>query len=562
MSCVRGRIQSLHSSRAAYLYPDHASYRLEKTTLLSLVLCSASVKAGSSSNNKLVVTVTMTVVCRDETECHFHIVTCDVCDGLYLSKCQSALYRTSFCERKVAGIETTRMLSTTLRGWIPDSFKPVEMVFPEDIFGTLQIVIVVVLSAITIFRRQISCNRCYNEVDNEKRNTVDTDASAEDHQIIPGTKTFVLAPLLGKVWTVLGLCSDILTTMYQDCSHRLNMLLTPTEPPENILDLAGCFASGYPYTASLLHPKRTVHHHMSAGDHLDIGALPCDSQLHILSFLHPKDILSLACVNQACHNLVDGNSSSDLDHCDDGSPVMSRALWKKLWYRDYAWLVHSWDVGRVVLDRCGRSEPVVFTKEFYFRFSLTYMNHVLAGQNTFDRCLVGIGGHIYDLSLFLTSHPGSPETVMAHAGKDATKMFDSMKHSSGARRLAKTLCVVVDKSFLHKDSCGAFPTEATMVYTGPSECIARDLPATYTSWGMISRKGTLDSVKCVLQKELRDMNALVKAMEVPDTLGDVNVYYDSIVGRWKAWYTNNLLETVFIEQIEGISSNLSSGNGK
>ena len=47
--------------------------------------------------------------------------------------------------------------------------------------------------------------------------------------------------------------------------------------------------------------------------------------------------------------------------------------------------------------------------------------------------LVGLHGAVYDLGPFLHLHPGSPETLLEHAGGDVTKMFDDIGHSSAAR---------------------------------------------------------------------------------------------------------------------------------
>jgi hypothetical protein len=68
-------------------------------------------------------------------------------------------------------------------------------------------------------------------------------------------------------------------------------------------------------------------------------------------------------------------------------------------YRDYAWIIKSWDVGQQALRRSA-PKKIHFDKDFYFQFGQACMGYVLAGQNTPDRCLVGIHSNIYDNTRF------------------------------------------------------------------------------------------------------------------------------------------------------------------
>jgi hypothetical protein len=57
---------------------------------------------------------------------------------------------------------------------------------------------------------------------------------------------------------------------------------------------------------------------------------------------------------------------------------------------------------------------------FYLRFELCWVNWLLAGLCTQAKCCVGIHGSIFDVTDFLSLHPGSPE-VMDFSGCDSTR---------------------------------------------------------------------------------------------------------------------------------------------
>mmetsp|Transcript_54172 Transcript_54172/g.128271 ORF Transcript_54172/g.128271 Transcript_54172/m.128271 type:complete len:128 (-) Transcript_54172:128-511(-) len=61
----------------------------------------------------------------------------------------------------------------------------------------------------------------------------------------------------------------------------------------------------------------------------------------------------------------------------------------------------------------------------------------LAEGSSEDRCLVAVGGAVYDITSFLDEHPGGRLMLMRHAGTDASAAFNAVGHSVKARtRLA------------------------------------------------------------------------------------------------------------------------------
>mmetsp|Transcript_26745 Transcript_26745/g.79006 ORF Transcript_26745/g.79006 Transcript_26745/m.79006 type:complete len:570 (-) Transcript_26745:107-1816(-) len=352
--------------------------------------------------------------------------------------------------------------------------------------------------------------------------------------------------------------------------------------------------------------------------------LPPDALIHVLSFLHPHDVVNFACVSRGSHRIVDDETLGE-----DGNST-SLLLWKELWRRDYAWVVCEWDVGKQALSRsmgftsdspsstsdklkcqrmssvfkhlessivddiidedvksscCGRSSlqtidvtgnaklsegevEVKVThmsmKDFYFTFGQAWLNYTLAGQNSNSRCLIGLHGHVFDITDFFEQHPGSPETLLVQSGRDATHFFEDLGHSVGARKMAMTMCVVLDRSCAADGGakCGLLkPGDKNSIFTISSR---KKLPK--RSWARSKtardaipmarskarRPGTLHRVRAKLDGEEQNAHAqatkwLSNTLTREGILGDVHVYYDVFIGRWMVWYTNFDFQPEFVD---------------
>jgi len=67
-----------------------------------------------------------------------------------------------------------------------------------------------------------------------------------------------------------------------------------------------------------------------------------------------------------------------------------------------------------------------------------YTPDSIKSHNTSDDCWLVIHKKVYDVSSYLSSHPGGAEIILSCAGKDATREFDDIGHSKSAiRTLAK-----------------------------------------------------------------------------------------------------------------------------
>ena len=75
-------------------------------------------------------------------------------------------------------------------------------------------------------------------------------------------------------------------------------------------------------------------------------------------------------------------------------------------------------------------------------------------------CWIIINGKVYNVSAFLSEHPGGPEIILDLAGKDATEDFEDTGHSPAAR---ETL-----KKFYVGEAEGAAPVRAMKAETSSS----------------------------------------------------------------------------------------------
>lgn len=450
-----------------------------------------------------------------------------------------------------------------------------------------QILLLVALLAITIYRKEMSCNRCYAE--QEENRTCSTSSSASS-SVSESSTAPQQQDASGHVSWDDGEAESLLEEAGCYCSGVYNLLLTFIQMLHKVLPKAlanGAWdslsswwvvaaegqrldeilegAENWCVRSPPHAPPRGIFVPSSIAESDDTAThqqthpvlfpsaegLPTDVTVHILSFLHPKDVMSFACTSNPVRNAV-----------DDDTNEISTALWKTLWYRDYSWIVVSWDVGREAANRSFQSSSarssdqrisafsfgdVLFTKEFYFRFGLSYLNYVLAGQCTAERCLVGLGGHIYDLTGFLHQHPGSPETVIVHAGRDASAVFESMRHTVAARKLAQQLCVAVDMTLLGGN--GVRPT-SKLVAESKTPLPLPLRPEMPNGRPQAKVASTLEAVRDEFRNEQDEIQrrAAQWLARAPDAiLGEVHAYYDPFCDKWKAWYINESFEAVFVD---------------
>ena len=196
-----------------------------------------------------------------------------------------------------------------------------------------------------------------------------------------------------------------------------------------------------------------------------ITNLPSGVQVHLFSFLSARDVCEFSCVSMHCANLTDDHHypSGQMDYGDSTAAL----IWNNMLLRDFGAVLH-WDVAQMAFRRSLSKMGLAFDgtineflisshfpdhrsrKDFYFYFSESWINWSLAGENSEERCLVGLHGSILNMSQFLDSHPGTPETILMQGGRDVTKYFEDIGHSIPARKVALD-CVLIDRNDLYHE---------------------------------------------------------------------------------------------------------------
>ena len=324
---------------------------------------------------------------------------------------------------------------------------------------------------------------------------------------------------------------------------------------------------------------------------------------------------------------IEDNADEGVDiHAKDGDTAV--LIWKALFERDYSWVLSDWKIGNEAFLRSmaqyktegsqsqegptqqqslvksgkvlhhlvstvqgsehGSNNLTVNSimaaswsfaathttssmKEFYFTFAETWLNYTIAGCNSTEKCLIGLHGHVFDISNFVEDHPGSTETLLLQAGRDATVFFESMGHSLGARKLALSMCAVVNTQcvrwhFTAEEGSNS-QSHFHLVASGPlgglvSTCglikpndKSLDMKRKIVGF-LIPRKrsrprfrGGLHRVRERLRREeeVQLMHAARWSNHILGSsgmFGGVHVYYDPFRG-WRWWYTDRDFQTVY-----------------
>nr|2I89_A Chain A, Cytochrome b5 type B [Rattus norvegicus]2I89_B Chain B, Cytochrome b5 type B [Rattus norvegicus]2I89_C Chain C, Cytochrome b5 type B [Rattus norvegicus]2I89_D Chain D, Cytochrome b5 type B [Rattus norvegicus] len=66
-----------------------------------------------------------------------------------------------------------------------------------------------------------------------------------------------------------------------------------------------------------------------------------------------------------------------------------------------------------------------------------YRLEEVAKHNTSESTWMVLHGRVYDLTRFLSEHPGGEEVLREQAGADATESFEDVGHSPDAREMSK-----------------------------------------------------------------------------------------------------------------------------
>jgi len=189
----------------------------------------------------------------------------------------------------------------------------------------------------------------------------------------------------------------------------------------------------------------------------------------------------------------------------------------------------------------NNKKPQIY--DLYFAIWECWLRWSIALRNTTQDCLVGLHGAVYDITAFLPHHPGSIETLLIHAGTDATGMFETVRHSRRARTLADGFCVMVPLP-----ECSSLNRKHVL----PSRYNSLERNHESANDGC-DHEGVYRPVHQIfsrLRKHFQRVNRVIEAStreqlyhQSEIVVGDVvHTFYDPFAECWCAWYTSLTLE--------------------
>lgn len=185
----------------------------------------------------------------------------------------------------------------------------------------------------------------------------------------------------------------------------------------------------------------------------NLSALSPDLLLCIITYLSLSDIGPLSSLSRGL-----------------AKDVKSDFIWEQLWLQNYSQMWHSTEIRRLrdrrniqwsplePKDQNGKERGSSYTPpqgwfRFYLEFEACWLNWLLAGLCTTDLCVLGLGGSIFDITAFLPIHPGSLETLSDACGGDGTEQFADIGHSSDAVELSRKYLIATMPEHL---TCGQY----------------------------------------------------------------------------------------------------------
>lgn len=215
--------------------------------------------------------------------------------------------------------------------------------------------------------------------------------------------------------------------------------------------------------------------------------------------------------------------------------------------------------------------------ELYFTLYITCIPWSLALRNTTNCCYVGLYNAVYCITSFLPDHPGSVETLLMHAGTDASSIFEAVGHSTTARALADTMCAWKMKSLggeedtYYNSSCTTamdvrmrwrqrrhqynallpsseqLPQQQSGYNDTNNAAVTNSLEYYYyndhssnTDTSSSLALSVVQSInRCLSEQEKRVRKMAEKLLHLEIVVGDsFHLFYDPFIQTWCCWYTS------------------------
>lgn len=305
-------------------------------------------------------------------------------------------------------------------------------------------------------------------------------------------------------------------------------------------------------------PHKPEYRSSSTNSNCSLNKLSSELLVHLLSYLDTHEIVTISITSPRMRE----NFTSDI-------------IWEQLWRVTYGrhWrhaiirqLRESRDIYWDPADNFG--PPQTGWYHFYLAFEVCWLDWLLAGYATEDKCLLAIDNAIYDVTDFMFDHPGSPETLSEGAGCDATELFYEISHTSFAASLKRRMCVwdMCAQYSVHPASTHLYTLDPNLFIPGsrvPNRSrLQRYLKQMQKSIAERAMESLLPnrSTKRAAAQAAQRMHLPMPTLSEPivqfgpprrplkelkgyhvcperDHAGQAKAYYDPLAGEWSVWWS-------------------------
>ena len=275
-----------------------------------------------------------------------------------------------------------------------------------------------------------------------------------------------------------------------------------------------------------------------------------DSLLNMIYFLSHSDIGVFTCVSR------------------DWAYLLSHdCMWEQLWLQRYGefWIspqvtkIRNMRGGSLNWQGCAvhkntsikdtahkdthvsdtyKMAPTQGWKKFLLEFEACWLDWLLAGLNTRSYCLLGMNDAVYDVTDLIDNHPGSAETLLDHAGGDATMTFQEIGHSTEAVTLRDSflLCKPTKYHPHHHDGSSGSGSGSGSSRTYIAESLSSRGKSAIKAYENLPMKirNVLEPMSSVIGHEPCQLQ--VNGAEVRHH-GRLRSYYDPLERDWTVWWT-------------------------
>jgi hypothetical protein len=260
-----------------------------------------------------------------------------------------------------------------------------------------------------------------------------------------------------------------------------------------------------------------------------LNQLSTELLVHLLGYLDTHEVVTISITSTKMRE----NFTSDI-------------IWEQIWRVTYG---THWRQTAIRKLRRGRGihwdpvenfgPPQTGWYHFYLAFEVCWLDWLLAGYATEEKCVLACEDAIFEVTNFLLDHPGSPETLSEAAGCDVTELFTEIGHSIHAEEMKRRMCIW--------DAFGQYQLQpkGKLPYTLKEDLRAPDVRTPSSSRlqrYMRHMQKSVVTLAITNPEKFLDCRRPVEGLEGFHPCskvhrGQAKAFYDPLEGEWQVWWT-------------------------